>query len=78
MNMDGTASHGSAAKVANSKSVRSSFFFLRLLVIAATLVAAVLMGVNKETENIPLKLGPDLPPLYVPVQAKSSYLSSFK
>lgn len=72
--MDHTARHGN--EVGNV--VPSPQYLLRILVFATTLVAAVLMAISKETQNIPLKLGPDLPAVFVPILAKSSYLSAFK
>ncbi|GKU85538.1 hypothetical protein SLEP1_g204 [Rubroshorea leprosula] len=51
--------------------------FLRLMAFVLTLVAAILLGVDKQTKVVPLKISPNLPPLNVPVPAKWQYLSAF-
>ena len=51
---------------------------LRALALALTLVAAVVMGLNRQTTTIPFQLVPTLPPLHIAVTAKWSYSSSFK
>lgn len=50
---------------------------LRAFVVAATLVAAVVMGVDRQTRTIQITLADTLPPLEVPVTAKWSYSSAF-
>ncbi|KAG2597546.1 hypothetical protein PVAP13_5KG374628 [Panicum virgatum] len=50
---------------------------LRVFVLAATLVAAVVMGVDRQTRTIEITLTDTLPPLQVPVTAKWSYSSAF-
>ena len=50
---------------------------LRVFVLAATLVAAVVMGVDRQTRTIQITLTDTLPPLQVPVTAKWSYSSAF-
>ncbi|KAG2588729.1 CASP-like protein 1E1 [Panicum virgatum] len=50
---------------------------LRVFVLAATLVAAVVMGVDRQTRTIQITLADTLPPLQVPVTAKWSYSSAF-
>ena len=50
---------------------------LRLLAMALTLAAAVVLGVDKQTKTVPAQVSPDLPPLHVPVTAKWHYLSAF-
>lgn len=50
---------------------------LRAFVLAATLVAAVVMGVDRQTRTIQITLADTLPPLEVPVTAKWSYSSAF-
>lgn len=57
--------------------MRSCEVVLRLLALALTLVAAIVLGVNKETKMVPMTLSPSLPPLNVPVTAKWRYLSAF-
>lgn len=50
---------------------------LRVFVLAATLVAAVVMGVDQQTTTVKVTLADTLPPLQVPVTAKWSYSSAF-
>ncbi|KAF8660564.1 hypothetical protein HU200_057587 [Digitaria exilis] len=50
---------------------------MRAFVVAATLVAAVVMGVDRQTRTIQITLADTLPPLEVPVTAKWSYSSAF-
>lgn len=50
---------------------------LRVLAFLLTLVAAIILGVDKQTKVVPLKLVPTLPPVDVPVSAKWQYLSAF-
>ncbi|RWR94690.1 CASP-like protein 1E2 [Cinnamomum micranthum f. kanehirae] len=64
-------------KVANPKPFRFSNFLLRILAMATTFVAAIVMGLAKETETVPFVLIPGTDPLFVPVSAKMRYSSSF-
>ncbi|CAJ1962244.1 unnamed protein product [Sphenostylis stenocarpa] len=50
---------------------------LRVLAFVLTLVAAVVIGADKQTAIVPFKLVESMPPLYVPVAAKWHYLSAF-
>ncbi|XP_077232602.1 CASP-like protein 1E2 [Tasmannia lanceolata] len=78
-NIDGTQVMGSRSddvKVANRRSIRSSDFLLRIVVLVTTLVAAIVMGVAKETRVIPVALGPIVTPMFVAVPAKSHYSSA--
>ncbi|KAF8042303.1 hypothetical protein BT93_A0814 [Corymbia citriodora subsp. variegata] len=50
---------------------------LRLLAMALTLAAAVILGVDKQTKTVPVQVAAGLPPLNVPVTAKWRYLSAF-
>ncbi|KAL6615318.1 hypothetical protein ACP70R_037588 [Stipagrostis hirtigluma subsp. patula] len=50
---------------------------LRAFVLAATLVAAVVMGVDRQTRTIQVTITDTLPPLQVPIIAKWSYSSAF-
>eukprot|EP00262_Sarcandra_glabra_P018667 TRINITY_DN6784_c0_g1_i1.p1 TRINITY_DN6784_c0_g1~~TRINITY_DN6784_c0_g1_i1.p1 ORF type:complete len:196 (+),score=2.35 TRINITY_DN6784_c0_g1_i1:324-911(+) len=68
---------GSDVKVVNPSSMRSSDFFLRLLAVATTLVAAIVMGLAKETQLVPVVLTPALPTLYIRMPAKMRYSSAF-
>ncbi|XP_059648909.1 CASP-like protein 1E2 [Cornus florida] len=71
MSSNGVRSEGGniEVKVANKRSVSCSEFVLRLLAFAFTLVAAIVLGVDKQTKVVP--------PLNVPVTAKWNYLSAF-
>lgn len=51
---------------------------LRVLALLLTLIAAILVGVNKQTKIVPIKIAPDLPAFNVPVSAKTSYVSAFE
>lgn len=65
-------------KVANpGRRVKNCELFLRLLAFALTLIAAVVVGVDKQTKVIPVTLFSGIPPLNVPVTAKWRYLSAF-
>lgn len=50
---------------------------LRVMALSLTLVAAIILGVDKETQIVPITLVSTLPPLDVPVSAKWHYLSAF-
>ncbi|XP_021728893.1 CASP-like protein 1E1 [Chenopodium quinoa] len=57
--------------------IRVPELILRVLALILTLIAAILLGVNKQTKIVPIKISPDLPAFNVPVSAKSSYASAF-
>ncbi|XP_010245394.1 PREDICTED: CASP-like protein 1E1 [Nelumbo nucifera] len=72
--MEVAESGGKVVKAENPTTViRLPEFLLRLLAFVTTLVAAIVMGVNKETKIVPI---PDLPPLEVAVTAKSGLIST--
>ncbi|KAH9614508.1 hypothetical protein KSS87_022456 [Heliosperma pusillum] len=50
---------------------------IRVLVLLLTLVAAILVGIDKQTKIVAITISPDLPAFNVPVSAKSSYVSAF-
>lgn len=50
---------------------------LRFLAFLLTLIAAILLGIDKQTKIVPIKISTDLPAFNVPVTAKSSYVSAF-
>ncbi|KAD4384940.1 hypothetical protein R6Q59_010931 [Mikania micrantha] len=50
---------------------------VRLLALALTLVATVLLGVDKETTTVSVKLVSSLPPVDLPVTAKWTQMSAF-
>ena len=64
-------------RVANKRGIGTCESLLRLLAMALTLSAAVILGVDKQTKVVPIKLLDSLPPMDVPVSAKWHYLSAF-
>ncbi|KAJ9556231.1 hypothetical protein OSB04_010845 [Centaurea solstitialis] len=60
---------------------RSSFdrmdMVVRFLALALTLVAAVLVGLDKQTATVSLTLVPSVPPIRVPATGKWTYMSAF-
>ena len=50
---------------------------LRVLALVLTLVAAILLGVDKQTKIVSVTISPGLPPFNVPATAKFNYLSAF-
>ncbi|PWA70723.1 hypothetical protein CTI12_AA275240 [Artemisia annua] len=50
---------------------------LRFLALTLTLIAAVLLGVDKETTTVAITLVPSLPPVDLPVTAKWTHMSAF-
>ncbi|XP_060197811.1 CASP-like protein 1E1 [Lycium barbarum] len=72
--------NGGAGKdvgVANKQSMRWTDFGLRFLAFVLTLVAAIVLGVSKQTELVPVQLVPTLPPINVPAFAKWHHMSAF-
>ncbi|OVA04361.1 Uncharacterized protein family UPF0497 [Macleaya cordata] len=67
----------SNVKVANRKTVSCSDFILRILALATTLIAVIVMAVGKETKTVPVPIFPNLPPINVDAPAKWQYLSAF-
>ncbi|XP_057960130.1 CASP-like protein 1E1 [Malania oleifera] len=53
------------------------YVVVRILALAFTLGAAVVLGLNRETEVVPVSLFPDMAPVHVRVPAKWHYLSAF-
>ncbi|CAI9289217.1 unnamed protein product [Lactuca saligna] len=68
-------------KEVNVSNRNSSFNYkelvFRLLALSLTLVAAVVLGVDKQTTTVSLTLVPSLPPVDLPVTAKWTDLSAF-
>ncbi|KAL4592941.1 hypothetical protein LXL04_005949 [Taraxacum kok-saghyz] len=65
-------------EVVNRKSsFKGKKLILRFLALTLTLIAAVVLGVDKETKTVGLTLVTTLPPVPVPVTAKWKYLSAF-
>ncbi|KAJ9700107.1 hypothetical protein PVL29_005777 [Vitis rotundifolia] len=73
----GMESRSKEVKVVTGGELRPFDLVLRVVALALTLVAAVLLGVDKQTKVVPLQLLPTLPPMDVPVTAKWRYLSAF-
>ncbi|KAK3193989.1 hypothetical protein Dsin_025299 [Dipteronia sinensis] len=80
MDTGGAVSSTSSVKVVESSTskrvMRCSDMMLRILGLLVTLVAAVLVGVDKETKVLSVTVIKTLPPLHVPVTAKWQYLSA--
>lgn len=74
-----TESHTIAKEigVANKQTIRWNDFVLRFLAFVVTLVAAIVLGVSKQNELVPVQLVPTLPPINVPASAKWSHMSAF-
>ncbi|XP_059628079.1 CASP-like protein 1E1 [Cornus florida] len=68
---------GQEMNVGNKSSLNCSEFMLRLLAFAFTLVAAIVLGVDKQTTVVPIQVVLAFPPLNVPVTAKWNYMSAF-
>ncbi|KAL5701391.1 hypothetical protein ACHQM5_026734 [Ranunculus cassubicifolius] len=65
------------ATTSRSREITSMYqLFLRLLAIVITMVAAITMGVAKQTEIVHVPLLPTLPPLDIPLTSKWKYMSS--
>ncbi|KAL4570300.1 hypothetical protein LXL04_025952 [Taraxacum kok-saghyz] len=50
---------------------------VRFLALVLTLTAAVVLGVNKQSTTVPVKIVPSLPPVELPVTAKWHDMSAF-
>ncbi|CAH9136717.1 unnamed protein product [Cuscuta epithymum] len=57
--------------------VRWADFALRLLALALTFTAALVLGLDKQTKAVTMQILPTLPPVNIPVTAKSHHLSAF-
>ncbi|MFS8002809.1 putative casparian strip membrane protein [Helianthus anomalus] len=65
-------------KMVNTKSsFNSKALIVRLLALTLTLVAAVLLGVDKQTTTVSLTIVTSLPPVDLPVTAKWNHMSAF-
>ncbi|XVE77679.1 hypothetical protein DITRI_Ditri13aG0081400 [Diplodiscus trichospermus] len=73
--MDGVGSN--VKVVESSRRVGYCDGLLRLLGLLLTLVAAIVTGVDKETETISVSISETSPMLHVPVTAKWHYMSAF-
>ncbi|KAF9678035.1 hypothetical protein SADUNF_Sadunf08G0170000 [Salix dunnii] len=56
---------------------RTCDLLLRVLAFVLTLAAAIVLGVDKQTKVVPIKVVDTLPPISLPVSAKWHYLSAF-
>ncbi|KAL6982393.1 hypothetical protein U1Q18_046427, partial [Sarracenia purpurea var. burkii] len=66
--------------VEKKKRIRKAGFcelVLRVLALALTLAAAIVLGVDKQTKVVPVAILPTLPPLNVPLTANWVHLSAF-
>ena len=68
---------GAAAVAGRKPAVDGCSVALRVFILSATLVAAVLMGVDRQTSIVQVTIADTLPPLQIPVTAKWSYSSAF-
>ncbi|KAK6913810.1 Casparian strip membrane protein domain [Dillenia turbinata] len=59
------------------RKIRRCELVLRFLGLALTLVAAIILGVDKETKVVPITITSTLPPIDVPVTAKWHHMSAF-
>ncbi|XP_041020414.1 CASP-like protein 1E1 [Juglans microcarpa x Juglans regia] len=57
--------------------IRLYDLLLRILGLAFTLVAAVLVGISKQTKTVPVTIAEGLPILHLPFTAKWHYMSAF-
>ncbi|XP_027116068.2 CASP-like protein 1E2 [Coffea arabica] len=73
----GLEGRGKEVEVANKSSLRGSDVILRFLAFASTLVAAIVLGVDKQTKLVSMTVVSTLPPISVPVTAKWHYMSAF-
>lgn len=64
-------------RVANKRGMVSCEYLLRLLALALTLSAAVILSVDKQTKLVTIKIVDTLPPITLAVTAKWHYLSAF-
>ncbi|XP_071705463.1 CASP-like protein 1E2 [Rutidosis leptorrhynchoides] len=64
-------------EVINRRSINIKDLVIRLLALALTLVAAVVLGVDKQNTTVAITLVPSLPPVNLPVTAKWTHLSAF-
>ncbi|CAL5347058.1 unnamed protein product [Camellia sinensis] len=71
------SSNGGTMKVVNKTTVRGSDLGLRVLALALTLVAAIMVGLDKQTKVVPITVVSTLPPLNVPVTALWHDMSAF-
>jgi len=60
-----------------SKGARTCDLLLRVLALVLTLAAAIVLGVDKQTKVVPIKIVDTLPAINLPVSAKWHYLSAF-
>ncbi|CAH9109074.1 unnamed protein product [Cuscuta europaea] len=76
MEVDGVVAEEEAVahKVNN---VRWADIVLRLLALALTLVAALVLGLDKQTKAVTMQILPTLPPVNIPFTANSHHLSAF-
>ncbi|KAJ6688890.1 hypothetical protein OIU85_005330 [Salix viminalis] len=60
-----------------SDGARTCDLLVRVLALVLTLAAAIVLGVDKQTKVVPIKLVDTLPAISLPVSAKWHYLSAF-
>ena len=75
--MEGVESKEREVMVAKPVAVGVSDLLLRLLAFTVTLVAAIVIAVDKQTKVVPIQLSDSFPPLNVPLTAKWHQMSAF-
>ncbi|XP_008799284.2 CASP-like protein 1E2 [Phoenix dactylifera] len=73
----GAVNQGKSDLGRKPRSVSVHDIVLRLVALATTLVAAVVIGVAKQTKTVSIQLSPTGPSMPVPVVAKTAYSSAF-
>lgn len=78
-NMDGVATVSNVKVVESSKRVmfKSSDVMLRILGFSLTFIAAIVVGVDKETQIISFTLAETMPSVQVSVTAQWQFMSAF-
>lgn len=76
--MEGSVNNNSKERsIEKGKGSSSKGVALRVLALGLTLAATIVLGVDKQTKLVSLKLIDSLPPITLPVTAKWRYLSAF-
>ncbi|KAJ8898683.1 hypothetical protein K2173_004717 [Erythroxylum novogranatense] len=75
-NINGVGRSDQKVMYNGEKKGRSGEVILRMLVVLLTLVASIVVGVDKETTTVSITLMSSLPPLQIPVTAKWQYMSA--
>lgn len=60
-----------------SRTARVSDLILRVLALLLTLAASIVLGLDKQSKDVPIQIAPTLPFVTVEAHAKWFYLSAF-